>query len=594
MIKFLSKKLLTVSLLAVCNIYSIISPPELTNYDAYTKSEEILKVHAVHKTLNTNIMQRSLIVFIEKIDPIKIYLLDNEVDKFINANKTLLTTAVTDYNSKKFTTFTEIYELFLGAIIRRNALEATLDYQNLPKISDYKEIEKLGFPKNEKECCHKLRMIRSIQEEAITLLEKNKQNKQREFINRKRVNKEKEFITESPLEQKRMIHSLFLKSVAEALDSHTNYFTPHEAKQFIIHVQQKLFGIGALLSDSMDGLTVVKVLKGGPALKDKLLKKDDKIIAIDDQSIIGMDLSEAVELIRGPKKSPVTLTIMRETDEKKENIKVKIIRDEIVVEDNRYSSETEPFGDGVIAHLHLHSFYDDNKNSSIKDLRREILKIQREDNLKGIILDLRNNGGGLLQEAVNVCSLFLNKGIIAAIRTHTGDVMRLRNLNSNKIWNGPLIVLTNKGSASASEIVALTLSDYGRAIIAGDKRTFGKGTHQSGSFFATSAENVNPKGEYKVTGGVYYTVGGKSPQLDGVKADIEIPGIYSKLDIGEKFSKYPLENDSIAPLFVDDLADIHPLFRGKIRKALEQNPQKQESIKKYLPTLAQSSKRYKL
>ena len=151
------------------------------------------------------------------------------------------------------------------------------------------------------------------------------------------------------------------------------------------------------------------------------------------------------------------------------------------------------------------------------------------------------------------------------------------------------MVLINKGSASASEIVAQSLSDFGRAVVAGSPSSYGKGTHQSGTFFDKTPDRVNPKGEYKVTGGVYYTVGGGSPQLKGVLSDIVVPGIYYKAELGESFSKYPLENDSIAPLFKDDLADVHPLYRFRVKKALEKNLQKQESIAKYLPKLKKSS-----
>ena len=583
-------KIFIINLIIItCNAYAAIAPPLLTSHDTYSKTEEILKVHAKYKKVDKAIIARAFKNFIDNIDPLKIYLFENEVDKYINPTDNFLMVATEDYGQENFAFFIDLYNTFLKAIERRNGIEALINYNDLPKAVEYKAIEEIGYPKDIEGCKVKLRLIKALQEESISLLEKDKQDKQRAFILKKRLNYEKELITESNLERIRMVHAFFLKSIAEALDSHTTYFTPNEAKQFIVHIQQRLFGIGALLSDTMDGLSVVKLIEGGPAYKAKSLKKGDKIIAVNNESVIGMDLSEAVDLIRGPKKTKVILSIVRTKDNSRENFDVEIIRDEIVVEESRYSKAIEPYGDGVIAHLHLHSFYGDPNTSSVKDLRNEILEIQKNYKLKGVILDLRNNGGGLLTEAINVSSLFINKGVVAAIRTHTGDISRLRNLNDNKIWDGPLVVLTNKGSASASEIVSLALSDYGRAIIVGDQRTFGKGSHQSGSFFDASPEHVNPKGEYKVTGGVYYTVGGKSPQLTGVLSDIIVPGIYSKADIGEKFTKFPLENDSIDPLFEDDLSDIHPLYRFKIKKALQQNLQLKESIAKYLPILQKSS-----
>lgn len=572
-----------------CVLDAAIAPPKLTAHDTYEKSEEILKVHAKYKKIDNVIMSRIFKIFIDKIDPLKVYLLQSEIDKYINPSDNFLTVATEDYNHENFTFFSTLYGTFLQAIERRHSIEDSISYKNLPKAVEYKTIEEMGHPKCEEECKMKLRMIKALQEDAISNLSEDKQERQRAYILKKRLNQEKEMITESNLQRTRMVHAYFLKSVAEALDSHTTYFTPHEAKQFIVHIQQRLFGIGAVLSDTMDGLSVEKVIKGGPAFKDKSLKKGDKIIAVNNSSIIGMDLSEAVDLIRGPRRTKVILSIVRTEKETKQTFDVEIVRDEIVVEESRYTAKTEPYGDGVIAHLHLHSFYAVPTASSVKDLRKEILEIQKNHKLKGVILDLRNNGGGVLTEAINVASLFINKGVVAAIRTHTGDVSRIRNLSNNKLWNGPLIVLTNKGSASASEIVALSLSDYGRAIVVGDERTWGKGTHQSGTFFDAAPDRVNPKGEYKVTGGVYYTVGGKSPQLTGVPSDIVVPGIYAKAEIGEKYAKFPLANDAIDPLFQDDLKDIHPLYRFKIKKALQMDLQKKESIAKYLPALQKSS-----
>ena len=587
--KFFSNFFLTILLCATCALEAVVPPPQLTSHDTYEKTEEMLKMHAKYKKIDNTLMARAFKVFIEKIDPLKVYLLDSEVDKYINPSKAFLSTATEDYEHENFTFFSTLYSTFLKAIERRNSMESKIFYKDLPKAVDYKTIEKMPHPKDFESCKYKLRCIKSLQEEAISYLDDKKQEKQRAFILKKRLNREKELTTESNLERTRMVHVFFLKSIAEALDSHTTYFTPHEAKQFIVHIQQRLFGIGALLSDSMDGLTVMKILKGGPAQKGKLLKKNDKIIAVNNESIIGMDITEAVDLIRGPLRSKVILSIIRESDGVRQNFDVEIIRNEIVVEESRYSSKIEPFGDGVIAHLHLHSFYGDPKSSSSKDLRKELLEIQKKNKLKGVILDLRDNGGGLLTEAINVSSLFINKGVVAAIRTNKGDVSRLRNLNDNKIWGGPLMVMINKGSASASEIVAQALSDYGRAVVVGSERSYGKGTHQSGTFFDKTPDRVNPKGEYKVTGGVYYTVSGKTPQLKGVASDVVVPGFYHELEVGECFTKYPLENDSIAPLFDDDLADIHPLYRFRVKKALEEKLQKQESVAKYIPALKKAS-----
>lgn len=207
-----------------------------------------------------------------------------------------------------------------------------------------------------------------------------------------------------------------------------------------------------------------------------------------------------------------------------------------------------------------------------------------------MLLDLRGNTGGLLTQAVAVAGLFISKGIVVSIQDEKGDVQHLRTLEGHPVWNGPLVILTDRASASASEIVAQALQDYGRAIIVGDDRTYGKGSFQT--FTLNAAKNaVNTTGEYKVTRGRYYTVSGKTPQLVGVQADVLVPGPYSELDVGEKFLKFPLENHAIPASFDDQLLDIPPMQRQAVRMLYQY--QAQPKISRYdqwLKTLQANSK----
>jgi len=185
--------------------------------------------------------------------------------------------------------------------------------------------------------------------------------------------------------------------------------------------------------------------------------------------------------------------------------------------------------------------------------------------VKGVVLDLRFNSGGMLSQAVAVTGMFITKGVVVSIKDNTGKIQHLRDIDGKTTWDGPLVVLVNRGSASASEIVAQTLKDYGRALIVGDEHTYGKGSFQTFTLNASKDAKVNPEGEYKVTRGRYYTVSGLTPQLTGVASDITIPGVLSKAEIGEQYSKYPLENDFIKDNFDDDLSDIPFSQRDKIR-----------------------------
>ena len=334
----------------------------------------------------------------------------------------------------------------------------------------------------------------------------------------------------------------------------------------MVQVQQRLFGIGAQLRDDLNGFTLTRILEGSPASQGDKLHVGDRIIAVGGTPVVGMEITEAVELIRGPQGTPVILTILRKIDDVEQKLDVEITRGEIVLKESRLESHAEPFGDKAIGVLKLFSFYQDQKYSSASDLAAAIQDLKKEHNLQGVILDLRGNAGGLLPQAVAVSGLFMTKGVVVSVKDNTGMVQHLRNIESKMVWDGPLIILTNRASASAAEIVAQSLQEYGRAIIVGDETTFGKGTFQTFTLESGHTAKVNPKGEYKVTRGRYYTVSGKSPQLVGVKADIVVPGIFSTMEIGEQYSKYPLDTDQIEASFDDNLLDIPALHRYQVAK----------------------------
>jgi carboxyl-terminal processing protease len=338
----------------------------------------------------------------------------------------------------------------------------------------------------------------------------------------------------------------------------------------------------------------VRIVEGSPASQTNKLKVGDRIVAVDQDPIVGMDITEAVELIRGPQGSIVNLTVLREAKEsdstKEEKLDVEIVRGEIVLKESRLETTYEPYGDGIIAILHLYSFYQDSTSSSASDVTAAVEKLKTEHKIKGIILDLRNNAGGLLPQAVSVTGLFISKGVVVSVKDNTGQIQHLRNVDSRKIWDGPLVVLTARTSASAAEIVAQTLQDYGRAIVIGDPETFGKGTFQTFTLESANFGKVNPKGEYKVTRGRYYTVSGKSPQLVGVKADIVVPGIYSQMEIGEKYSKFPVETDEISPNFDDELTDVPLMHRAHLKKVYKTNMQTvMTTYQPYLEVLKKNS-----
>ncbi len=575
----LKNKLLVFALFTKTCIFAV-APPNISAHEAHLKAEEIFKAHARHKEFTQEIANRVLINYLDELDPIKCYLTKEDISMYLNPSEDLSRQMVEEYKKQQFRTYLTIYEIFMTTVDRRNTLETRIETLPLPVGIKSKDLQDADWASSEAELTARLLKIRALQKESAEKLATQEQSDiffQR--IAKRRLLREKEFTCTSKAEQNKQMLSCFLKALACSLDSHTAYFTPGEAKQFLIQVQQRLFGIGAQLRDDLNGFTVVQIVEGGPASNSGELKVGDKIIAVNHEPIAGMDITEAVELIRGPQGSSVILTLVRETQSSKdEKFELIIVRDEIVLTESRFSSRIEPFGSGVIGYIALHSFYQDPKHSSYIDLKNALDEMKANYKLQGVILDLRHNSGGLLPQAVDVTGLFIDKGVVASIKDHTGGIQRLRNLNDEITWAGPLIILTNKTSASASEIVALALADYGRALIVGDDTTYGKGSYQTFTLESSNPDKINPQGEYKVTRGAYYTVGGGTPQLVGVKANIEVPGILAFMEIGEKHSKYPLENDTIIPLFEDDLSDVHPLYRVRLKKMLGKTVQKQSCL----------------
>lgn len=562
--------------------------PDIGPEDVTNKVKEIMKAHASHKKLTPLLTQRILNNYLENLDVNKTYFIQSDIEQWVKPSDELLEQIITDYNNGNFSTFENIQNTFIKAIQRRRSIEQKINYQDLPTHVRAEEFKEMPWAKSEEELVNRLRRIRSLQLETAAKLNEDMREKSMQRIAKRQAKYEEDMMVSNPIERQHLILSQVLKATASSLDAHTSYFTPGEATQFMINVQQRLYGIGAQLRDDINGFSVVKIVEGGPAALGKQLKVKDRIVAVNGEPVVGMDIADAVDLIRGEANTPVILTVIRDVKgsdgtSKEEKVDVSILRGEVVLKETRFKSDYEPYGNGVIGYLKLYSFYQDRDTSSATDLEQEINRMKKEHNLEGLIFDLRYNSGGLLTQAVAVTGLFITKGIVVSIKDEAGKIQHLRDLDGTMAWDGPLIVLVNRMSASASEIVAQTLQDYGRAIVIGDDHTFGKGSYQTFTLGTTEPDQVDPQGEYKVTRGRYYTVSGKTPQLIGVLSDIKVPGPLSESEVGERFAKYPLENDYIRSNFDDDLSDIPFLQRDKIRKLYKFGLQ--EKIDTYVPYL---------
>lgn len=560
--------------------------PELAQTDVTTILHQMMDGHATYKSLSPQLMQRAICCFIDELDPAKTYLLSSELTPWLTLSERELEDLTHQVADGDYTPFFAIHRLMLTAIERRKHLEQAIE--EIPPLAHVSttEFKEIPWAQSDTELRERLFKLHTLQAQAAAKLDATTREKAFARIAKRRASKEEEIRGTEPF-----VLCTTLKAFATAMDTHTCYFTPAEAAQFMVQVQQRLFGIGAQLRDDLNGFTIVKMIEGGPATRGTGLKNGDRIIAINGEPVVGLEITDAVELIRGEEGTVVELTILREQDDgSEERHEIPIQRGEVVIQEARIASKTLPFGDGVIAVIALHSFYQDPNHSSGADLYDAIMNIKKEHKVKGMVLDLRDNSGGVLPQAVAVTGLFITKGIVVSIKDHLGTVEHLREIDGKMAYDGPLIVLTSKMSASAAEIVAQTLQDYGRALIVGDEHTFGKGTFQTFTLDANTTPKINPKGEMKITRGRYYTVSGKSPQLVGVLPDIVVPGLFAHAEIGERHGKYPLETDTIAENFHDDLADIPPMQRDNISWLYRFNLQpKLKVYTRCLPLLQQNS-----
>lgn len=543
--------------------------PQISPREAKTKIEEVLRSHVSYKSFTPELMKRVLQNYLDELDPTKTYFLEEEIRGWANPTDDILQRALGGFKTTDYTVFHEIHAVFVKAIERRNALESEINEMPLPSGVKSEEFKELIWTTSHEELKNRIARIKALQIEAADKMGEENREKFIQRLQKRRLNREAELTGQTADEQSKIVLTYVLKAATCALDSHTNYFTPNEANQFMIQVQQRLFGIGAQLRDDLDGLTILRILENSPAQQCMKLKLNDKIIAVDREPVVGMDITEAVELIRGEQGTSVHLTFLRDG----EMMEVELVRGEVVLDETRLETQLEPYGDGQIAMLRLFSFYQDEKYSSAQDMRKALEQMKKEHKLKGVIVDLRGNAGGLLTQAVSVTGLFITNGIVVSVKDNTGKLQHLREVEGKPAWEGPLIVLVNRASASAAEIVAQTLQDYGRAVIVGDESTFGKGSFQTFTLDPINHPKVNPQGEFKVTRGRYYTVSGKSPQLQGVHSDIVVPGILSQVDIGERFAKFPLETDEIEAHFDDDLSDLSAFHRLQLGSHYRSNLQ---------------------
>lgn len=353
--------------------------------------------------------------------------------------------------------------------------------------------------------------------------------------------------------------SIYLNAITQIFDPHSEYYQPIDKENFDIRFSGRLEGIGASLQTEGDYTKVARIVVGGPAWKQKELEEEDTILKVkqedekDPVDIKGMQLNDVVQLIRGKKDTKVTLTIKKVDGSVKD---ITIIRDVVILEEQFAKSlilEGAAPGEKV-GYIYLPSFYadfeDNNGRFCSKDVENEIAKLQAE-NVSGIILDLRSNGGGSLRDVVKMTGFFIENGPVVQVKSRDQAPEVLRDVDPRVQYGGPLVVMVNSYSASASEILAAALQDYGRAVVVGSTSTFGKGTVQRFVDLDRTIRGYNelkPLGEIKLTTQKFYRVNGGSTQLKGVTPDIVLPDNFFYIKTGERDREYAMEWTEIEPV----------------------------------------------
>ena len=346
--------------------------------------------------------------------------------------------------------------------------------------------------------------------------------------------------------------SNYVNSFVSQYDPHTTYFKPEDKDRFDVNISGRFDGIGARLQKRDGGIEIVQIILGGPLWKDKKIEAGDEIIKVgepgkDPINVIGMRIDDAIKLIKGPKGTIVELTVRRKTDNEIKTFP--ITRDEVVLEESYAKSTLINKDNKTFGLITLPKFYVDFNDSKeincATDVKNEIINLKKEG-IEGLVLDLRNNGGGALQTVVDMTGLFIKTGPIVQVKSIGNRKKVLYDKDPSLLWDGPLVILVNQMSASASEIMAAALQDYERAVVIGSNNTFGKGTVQNvldlNRFLSNSDFDL---GALKITTEKFYRINGGSVQLKGVESDIVTPNTYSHIDIGEADEKNPLKWDQI-------------------------------------------------
>lgn len=521
------------------SLFTISDIPDATN--------ELFKYHYDRNQFDQEMAKRSMDVFIESFDSDHSYFLWSEVKPMLKGGSKWVDFTKNSFNNRSLDSFIEIQKFFEQAIERRKLLEleiigdlSTKNFDEIQKIATFQyEPYPLNFPQLKTKIKSQIALF--MIKESFRSRANLQEERERLFAYylKKQRERELEYLPRGPAMEEHYFSIHVMKAIAESMDAHTRFFSPDEKREMRQALSKDFSGVGIVVRDSLDGPTIQRVIEGSPAEKAGL-KAKDILLKIDGKSLDTLYFREAMELLSGRNHTKVRLDILRQGELKE----VVVTRAPINSPESTAQVSLFAQGDGVIAAIRLDGFFDnDLGNSAAYQLEQAILNTKKNQDLKAVILDLRRNTGGFLTQAGKVCSIFTGGGPIVLARYGNGQINVFKEKISKPLFDGPLLVLISRLSASASEIVAQTLKEYGAAIIVGDEHSYGKGSMQFQTI--TSEEPYC----YAVTVAKYYTISGASVQLKGVSSDIIVPTDLAEVLIGEQYLKYPLGYDTLTQGF---------------------------------------------
>jgi carboxyl-terminal processing protease len=549
------------------------TPNEQQKITYQTAMQFVATYHYAKPQINDAFSEKGLKNYIETLDPAKVYFLESDLKRF-DTYKTKLDDGI--FNGDIDPAF-DIFNIYQERLIDRiqyslTILKQPFDFNQTDSFET--DREKASFAKNYKEYDQLWRLKLKYECLMAKAGKPDSSNKYLEDV-KKRYENLLKFAKKTKADD---VFQLYMNALLEITDPHTNYFSPRSAEDFNQSMSLSLQGIGAQLQTENEYTKIREIIKGGPADKSKELFAGDKIIGVaqgkdsDVVNVIDWRIDDVVSLIRGKKGTPVRLQIIPASDPNTTKM-VDLIRDKIILEDQSAKSSIKEIKHngkklkmGVIS---LPAFYLDfaaasrrepNYKSTTRDVRKLIdsLKLQKVD---GLIIDLRNNGGGSLQEAIELTGLFIKNGPVVQVKYADGNKKIETDNDKELLYDGPLVVLVNRFSASASEIFAAAIQDYNRGIVVGE-RTYGKGTVQNMVDLNEFIQYNDKKlGQVKLTIAKFYRVNGGSTQHKGVTPDIELPSLFDADKFGEDASPYALPWDQI------DAASIEPVTNATAIRA---------------------------